>query len=90
MAKIYLSSPRTDLAEIRKEVADTLRRQRHTVISMEDYGASGRPPLARCLDDVGQCDIYVGILAFRYGSAPVCTENSIRVDDVIESPKLAE
>jgi len=33
-------------------------------------------------------DAAAHIVAFDPG--PVCTENSIRVDDVIESPKLAE
>jgi hypothetical protein len=37
---------------------------------METYGADGRPPIERCLADVRACEVYVGILAWRYGSAP--------------------
>jgi hypothetical protein len=37
---------------------------------MEDYTAEGRKPLHKCLDDVRQCDVYVGIFAWRYGHVP--------------------
>src|SRR5262245_50181396 len=42
----------------------------HQVIAMEDYVASDDRPLAKCLEDVGNCDIYVGIFAWRYGFVP--------------------
>lgn len=37
---------------------------------MEDYVAADTRPLAKCLDDVGASDVYVGIFAWRYGSIP--------------------
>jgi hypothetical protein len=37
------------------------------VVSMEDYTASDERPLDKCLADVGECDVYVGIFAHRYG-----------------------
>ena len=37
---------------------------------MESYGADGRRPIERCLADVESCEVYVGIVAWRYGSCP--------------------
>ena len=37
---------------------------------MEHYGASDRPPLQRCLDDIRGCDAYVGVFGWRYGFEP--------------------
>lgn len=37
---------------------------------MEDYVATDQRPVEKCLDDVGNSDIYVGVFAFRYGYVP--------------------
>lgn len=37
---------------------------------MEFYGADTQRAISRCLQDVRSCDVYVGIVAFRYGSRP--------------------
>jgi hypothetical protein len=37
---------------------------------MEDYVATDARPLDACLADVGGCDLYVGLIAFRYGHVP--------------------
>jgi hypothetical protein len=37
---------------------------------MEDYGAADERPLARCLRDVADADVYVGLFAWRYGYVP--------------------
>src|SRR5690242_18143970 len=47
-----------------------LRKMGVEVVGMEDYGASDERPLQRCLTDVGRCDIYLGIFAWRYGFVP--------------------
>jgi Domain of unknown function (DUF4062) len=47
-----------------------LRQLGHDVIAMEDYVADDRRPLGRCLDDVADGSIYVGIYAHRYGYIP--------------------
>jgi len=68
--KIYISSTFQDLKEYRDKVYRQLRKMRHDVISMEDYVAGDQRPLAQCLADVAAADIYVGILAWRYGYVP--------------------
>ncbi len=70
MATIYMSSTYADLRECRERVYRTLRSMRHDVRGMEDYVAADQRPLERCLQDVGACDLYVGIFAWRYGYVP--------------------
>ena len=70
MAKIYISSTFQDLTEERARAAAQLRKHRHEILSMEDYNASTRPPLEKCLADVAQSDIYLGLIAWRYGYVP--------------------
>jgi hypothetical protein len=66
--KVYISSTQRDLVRHRAAVATVLRRMGHRVIGMEDYVAEGQLPLKKCLDDVADAEVYVGILAWRYGS----------------------
>ena len=69
--KVYISSTYQDLIEHRAAVDRTLRRMGHDVIGMEQYVAEGNKPLDRCLADVRQADIYVVMVAWRYGYIPL-------------------
>ena len=68
--KIYISSTYQDLSDHRQAVDRTLRRMGHDVIGMEQYVAEGNKPLDRCLADVRIADLYVVIVAWRYGYIP--------------------
>ena len=70
MARIYVSSTYGDLKEHREKVYRALRQLDHDVVAMEDYVAADQRPLAKCLEDVAGCDLYVGIFAHRYGYIP--------------------
>lgn len=71
MAKsIYVSSTFVDLKEHRAAVCDTLDKMRFTAIGMEDYVARDARTVDVCLRDVQECDIYLGIFAWRYGYVP--------------------
>lgn len=70
MAKFYVSSTYSDLSGYRSEVVHTLRRMGHDAVAMEDYVAADQRPLAQCLADVGRCDGYIGIVAWRRGFVP--------------------
>lgn len=75
---IYLSSTYSDLRPEREAVYRALHRLRsHDVRAMEDYVAADARPLDACLDDVGGCDIYVGLFGWRYGYIPPGHERSI-------------
>lgn len=68
--KVYISSPYRDLAPHRAAVDRTLRRMGHDVIGMEQYVAEGSRPVERCKRDVETADVYVLVLAWRYGYVP--------------------
>jgi hypothetical protein len=77
MTRVYISSTYSDLVEYRQQVYDILRKMRYDVIAMEDYVATDKRPLDKCLADVASCNIYVGIFAWRYGYIPPGKERSI-------------
>ena len=68
--KVYVSSTYEDLRKYREAVNKTLKQMGYEDVAMEYYAAEGRPPLNRCLEDVEDCDIYVCIVAWHYGSIP--------------------
>src|SRR5262245_19100873 len=76
MTTIYLSSTYEDLKEYRRVVYDALRKSGHHVTAMEDYVAADQRPVDKCLKDVTDADIYVGIFAFRYGYVPPLGHNN--------------
>jgi len=50
--KIYISSTFSDLELQREAMSKALRKLRHYVIAMEDYVATDKHPLDKCLADV--------------------------------------
>jgi len=87
MASIYLSSTFRDLQAEREAVYKALRRMRHDVVAMEDYVAADRRPLDKCLNDVRECDVYIGILGWRYGFIPPEADKSITELEFREAQK---
>jgi hypothetical protein len=79
MARVYVSSTFEDLKEFREEVLTTLRRLDHIDAAMEHYVAQDERPLDKCLADVRQSDIYIGLFAWRYGYVPPGQTESITV-----------
>jgi hypothetical protein len=90
MAKIYLSSTHSDLAQYREAVYQTLRQLRHDVVAMEDYVATDERPLDKCLSDVAGCDVYVGIIAWRYGYRPPGQDRSITELELREASRTGK
>jgi Domain of unknown function (DUF4062) len=73
--KVYISSTYLDLIDYRAAVDRTLRRMGHDVIGMEQYVAEGSKPVERCKADVSACDVYVVIVAWRFGYQPLRTNS---------------
>lgn len=65
---VFISSTFLDLKEERRKVWDTLEKFDVVVKGMEQFGARKTTPLATCISEVEQSDIYVGIIGMRYGS----------------------
>ncbi|WP_232291931.1 DUF4062 domain-containing protein [Frankia sp. QA3] len=51
-----------------RAAADAVRRSGHIAISMEDFTAVSRLPASYCQEQVRRCDVYIGVIGFRYGS----------------------
>jgi hypothetical protein len=77
VTKVYVSATFRDLQECRAAVQLALRRLRVEDMAMESYVAEDRRPLERCLADVAECDVYIGIFAWRYGFVPPGFDRSI-------------
>jgi hypothetical protein len=82
--KVYISSSFTDLREHRRAAAQALRRMGHDVIGMEEYVAESMTPLARSVADVRSADVYVVIVAWRYGYVPVDTASNPQKRSITE------
>ena len=68
--QVYVSSTYQDLKHCRSAIRLALQRMGLDDIAMETYTAGEERPLDRCLDDVRAADVYVGVLAWRYGFVP--------------------
>ena len=67
--KVFLSSTSRELAEHRGKVIDALQRlDGWDVIHMERFGARAWAADDFCLKKVRECDVFVGIAGFCYGS----------------------
>jgi len=65
---VFISSTFVDLKEERKKVWESLEKFDVTIKGMEQFGARKSNPLATCISEVEQSDIFVGIIGMRYGS----------------------
>jgi hypothetical protein len=70
MKRIYISSTVEDLKDYRMAVADALQKCGYNVDAMEKYPARDDRPKAGSESDASNCDIYIGIFAWRYGYVP--------------------
>lgn len=70
MKKVYLSSTFEDLVEYRERAVNALQKLDFHVVAMESYVATDARPVDKCLADVAEADLYVGLFAFRYGHVP--------------------
>ena len=76
--KTYLSSTFSDLETYRDAIITLLNHFRETFLlnAMEIYIADGMYTLDKCLQDVAACDIYILLLANKYGSIAPDIDNS--------------
>jgi hypothetical protein len=67
--KVYISSTYRDLKEHRSQLIDFFQKfpDLFSLVSMEGYVASDITPIQKCLDDVASCELYILVLAQRYG-----------------------
>jgi HEAT repeat protein len=77
MTRVYVSSTFVDLQPFRESVRALIQTMGLIDVSMETYVAEDQRPLDKCLNDVRTCDLYLGIVAWRYGYIPTGEHCSI-------------
>lgn len=75
--RVFISSTYLDNKDRRKAVADAILGARMQPEGMEWWTADARPAVEVCLARVAECDVFVGIVAHRYGWEPPGKEKSI-------------
>jgi hypothetical protein len=68
--KVYLSSTYLDLKKHRQTLGKALRKAEYEVVMMEEYPSRAGTVEFECQGDVLGSDVYVGIVALRYGFVP--------------------
>ena len=88
---VFLSSTSRELAEYREKVIDALQRlDGWDVIHMERFGARAWGADDFCLEKVRECDVFVGIAGFCYGSVHAPSGKSYterEYDEAVRVPK---
>tara|TARA_R110002167_G_scaffold301029_1_gene505300 strand:- start:2243 stop:3262 length:1020 start_codon:yes stop_codon:yes gene_type:complete len=65
---VFISSTYEDLKDYRVKIWELLESYNVHVNGMEKFGARKESPLDTCLKEVARSDIYIGIIAQRFGS----------------------
>jgi len=88
--KVFISSTYLDLIPFREELREKLTVLDVEILGMEKFGARKKKPLETCLEEVNKSDVYIGILAFKYGSVEKETGKSftqLEYEEAIRSEK---
>ena len=95
--QVYVSSTFSDLEQHRAYLKLALEKAGYDVECMERYAAFDTRPADKCLADVAACDVYVVLVALRYGHIPADSNpagksiTEMEYDKAVETtrPKLA-
>lgn len=66
--RVFISSTYEDMKEFRSAAADALTNIQAIPMGMERFTAANQPVIDRCYEEIRQCQFFVSILGFRYGS----------------------
>lgn len=65
---IFISSTYQDLQLHRHQIWNVLQNFEVDIVGMENFGARKSKPLDTCINEISECDIYIGIISMCYGS----------------------
>jgi hypothetical protein len=88
--KVFLSSTYIDLIEHRTAAHDALEQLGLHVIWMESFGARPVESTKACLNEIEDCELFVGIYAHRYGYVPKGATVSITEKEFDHAQKLGK
>jgi len=86
--RVFVSSTYIDLIDYRKAAEKAINDQKQKYEGMEYMGAMNEEPTEACLDLVEQCDLFIGIYAWRYGYIPDGSDISITEQEYLNAQKL--
>lgn len=66
--RVFVSSTFNDLKEQREKIMRHLLKNNCFPVGMESFPATGRPPMAHIKTEIDTCDIYILVIAGRYGT----------------------
>jgi MoaA/NifB/PqqE/SkfB family radical SAM enzyme len=75
--RVFVSSTYKDLVAHRTAVREVLHRMKADVEAMEYFGSRPDTPEHACEKEVNDCDVFIGIYAWRYGWQPEADGPSI-------------
>jgi len=75
--KVFISSTYLDLKEYRQTAIDIVNRYECVPLAMEHFMSQPKEPEEVCENEIGECDIFVGIYAHRFGFCPEGGKKSI-------------
>jgi len=88
--KVFISSTYSDLVPFRERIWEVLSQLDIQILGMERFGARKTAPLQTCIDEVAKSDVYIGVIAFRFGSIDRSSKKSytqIEYEKAIELKK---
>lgn len=68
--RVFVSSTYADLQEHRKAVDQIINRLSAQYSGMEYFGSRPHEPKHVCIEEIGKCQVFIGIYAHRYGWIP--------------------
>ena len=84
---VFISSTTLDLRDHRAAVDAAIRRLEQRPINMDDFGSQPGGPVDVSLTEVGKADVFIGILARRYGYIPAGKDKSVTEQEYDEAIK---
>ncbi|HEY8209590.1 MAG TPA: SUMF1/EgtB/PvdO family nonheme iron enzyme [Myxococcaceae bacterium] len=68
--RVFISSTFQDIKDLRPKVEAAVKRAGMTPVGMEWFTADDRPTVQMCVDRVKACDVFVCLVAHRFGWVP--------------------
>lgn len=88
--KIFLSSTSVDLMHYREVLVKVLLRMHHLPLVQNYMGSYITDPVTISLEYVRDCDLFIGLYAFRYGHTPEPNGFSITEQEFIKAKELGK
>src|SRR6516165_10439528 len=86
--RIFLSSTFVDLRAHRVAVHDIIERMGQFTIGMERFGAQDGDAQSVSLEQLAAADLYLGVIAWRYGYVPARQVYSVTQQEYQEATRL--